>query len=392
MKILKRTALAALAAALVLALAAPAMASEKPAFKAYGNIVDAAFVKDVADGKVKGLIIDARPYKKKYLKGHIPGAISMPTSQFAKMAPAKLPKDKGALLVFYCGGLKCALSHKGAFKAQKADYSNIVVFATGYPSWKKAYGAGPAGPEKLAKQPFKQFPHIVDAAFVKQVTDGKQLGLVVDARPYKKKFVKGHIPGSISMPTSQFSKMKGLLPADKTALVVFYCGGLKCALSHKAAFKAQKLDYNNVKVFAKGYPNWKKAYGAGVAVAAAAPKKAAKRNLKAGKEEGSIDIALFKQIIKERPNSVYMVDVRDTHEFKAGHFKGSVNIPTDDLEKKLAKLLATKPIVFVCSTGARSGESFYMLQDQRPELSEVYYLDAEVTFNKDGSYKISLPK
>jgi rhodanese-related sulfurtransferase len=68
--------------------------------------------------------------------------------------------------------------------------------------------------------------------------------------------------------------------------------------------------------------------------------------------------------------------------------KSAVNIPVDELEKRVKTLPDDKPIIFVCSTGARSGESYYMLQDMRPELKEVYYLEAECTFKKDGSYKI----
>jgi 3-mercaptopyruvate sulfurtransferase SseA len=49
------------------------------------------------------LIIDSRPYKPKYVNGHIPTAISMPFSSFDKMTD-KLPKDKNTLLIFYCGG------------------------------------------------------------------------------------------------------------------------------------------------------------------------------------------------------------------------------------------------------------------------------------------------
>jgi rhodanese-related sulfurtransferase len=107
-----------------------------------------------------------------------------------------------------------------------------------------------------------------------------------------------------------------------------------------------------------------------------------------GGEEGSIAIAQFKEIIEQRPESVYLVDVRDKDEFAKGHFKTAVNIPVDDLEKKVKSLPADKPIVFVCSTGARSGESFYMLQDLRPELKEVYYLEAGCTWKKDGTYEI----
>jgi len=82
------------------------------------------------------------------------------------------------------------------------------------------------------------------------------------------------------------------------------------------------------------------------------------------------------------------VDVRDPDEFATGHFKTAVNIPVDQLEKKVNSLPTDKPIVFVCATGARSGESFYMLQDMKPDLKKVYYLEAEVEFKKDGSYKI----
>ncbi|MCF8041861.1 MAG: hypothetical protein K9K65_06170 [Desulfarculaceae bacterium] len=394
MRFLSKSAAALLVMLLAVALAVPALAAGEPTFKRYPQTVDAPFVKDMVDGKVAGYIFDARPYKKKYLKGHIPGAVNLPATQFDKNL-GKLPKDKSALIVFYCGGLKCALSHKAAFKTRAMGYDNIVVYDEGYPQWKKLHGPGVTGPNPTAKaEPaFKVFPVIVEAAAVKDVVDGKTVGLVIDARPKMKKYDKGHIPGALSLPTSQFAKMKGLLPADKNALVIFYCGGLKCALSHKAAFKAQAMGYTNVKVFAKGYPNWKKTYGAGVA-GAAAPKaaKKAKGSLKPGKEEGSVDIAFFQKTLADKPGSMYVVDVRDPGEFKAGSIKGSVNIPVDQLEKSLDKLPQDKPVVFVCGTGARSGEAFYMIKDLRPAMTDVYYVDGEITFNSDGSCKISPPK
>jgi rhodanese-related sulfurtransferase len=134
-------------------------------------------------------------------------------------------------------------------------------------------------------------------------------------------------------------------------------------------------------VFAAGYPAWKKAYGGAPAAV----------QVKGGQEEGSIDIATFKKIIKENPDSIMLIDVRDPDEFAAGAFKTALNIPTDELEKKIPTLPEDKPIVFVCSTGARSGEAYYMVQDIRPELKEVYYLEAELTFQKDGSFEIKEP-
>ncbi len=142
-----------------------------------------------------------------------------------------------------------------------------------------------------------------------------------------------------------------------------------------------QLGYSNVNVFAAGYPAWKKAYGTAPTTVA----------VKAGGAEGSIDIAAFEKIIKENPQSILLIDVRDPDEYAAGAFKTAVNIPTDTLEKKVASLPTDKPIVFVCNTGARSGEAYYMLQDIRPELKKVYYLEAETIYNKDGSVKINKP-
>ena len=141
------------------------------------------------------------------------------------------------------------------------------------------------------------------------------------------------------------------------------------------------MGYRNAKVFAAGYPAWKKAYGAAPAAV----------QVKTGTEEGSIDIAVFEKVIKENPQSIMLIDVRDPDEYAAGAFKTAVNIPTDELEKKIPTLPTDKPIVFVCNTGARSGEAYYMVQDLRPEMKNVYYLEGELTFNKDGSFKIAEP-
>ena len=113
--------------------------------------------------------------------------------------------------------------------------------------------------------------------------------------------------------------------------------------------------------------------------------------LKAGKEEGSIDQDTFVKIVKDNPKSIMLIDVRDADEFSKGSFKTAVNIPVDNLEDKITALPTDKPIVFVCGTGARSGESYYMVQDIRPELKNVYYLEGTLTFKEDGSFEITDP-
>jgi rhodanese-related sulfurtransferase len=314
------------------------------------------------------MLIDSRPFKPKYVKGHIPMAVSIPDTQFDKMLET-LPKNKDALLIFYCGGLKCKLSHKSARKAEALGYTNVKVFAEGFPGYMKVAGNYPS----------------VSVEWVKKQIDGQAEMALYDSRPKRKKYDKGHIPTAISLPDTYFDKETGKLPSDKGKLMVFYCGGFKCKLSHKSAKKALDLGYTNVKVFAAGYPAWKAYAGTGDPASQNVAK------IKSGSEEGSIDIEYFKQLVAEDPDNVYLIDVRDSDEFAKGSLKTAVNIPVDSLETKIKTLPADKPIVFICGTGARSGESFYMVQDIRPELKNVYYIDAEMTFKQDGTFTITKP-
>jgi rhodanese-related sulfurtransferase len=351
--------------------AAPQAAAGTSADWRFHDIVDIEFVKAHIGVPMPEavVLIDARPKRAKYDKGHIPGAISIPDTYFDK-GKSQLPEDKNALLIFYCGGLKCKLSHKSAAKAEALGYTNVKVFAEGFPRWMKEPGHYAS----------------VDVDWVKKQVAGNKEIVLVDARPKRAKYDKGHIPGAISIPDTYFDKQKDQLPEDKSKLVVFYCGGLHCKLSHKSAAKAIAMGYSNVKVFAAGYPAWKKAGGA-----AGMQANAASAQIKAGSEEGSIDITQFKEIVANRPDSVMLIDVRDTDEFKKGSFESAVNIPVDTLESKIKSLPSYQPIIFVCGTGARSGESYYMVQDLRPELKQVFYLEAELTFNSDGSYTLKEP-
>ena len=81
----------------------------------------------------------------------------------------------------------------------------------------------------------------------------------------------------------------------------------------------------------------------------------------------------------------------DNQEFAKGSYKTAVNIPVENLEAKIKDFPADKPIVYVCGTGARSGEAYYMTKDVRESLKDVYYVEAEIEF-KDGGKNITYKK
>ena len=53
-------------------------------------------------------------------------------------------------------------------------------------------------------------------------------------------------------------------------------------------------------------------------------------------------------------NPPLLVDVREGHEYAAGHLTGSINIPLSELANRLAELTAGSPVVFICRSGGRS--------------------------------------
>ena len=369
-----------LALVLSLPVALPAVAWLSPAHAEqvqakegwYSKLVDIEFVKQNVDIPPKKgvMLIDSRPAARQYDPGHIPGAVNIPDSKFDQMA-GSLPQDKSTLLIFYCGGLQCILSHNSAFKAEKLGYTNIRVYADGSPDW-AAKGTGQS----------------VSAAYIKKLLDEKANFMLIDARP-KRMFDKGAIPGAVHISDTEFDKHVDKLPGDKATPLIYYCGGLECVLSNKSADKARKLGYTDVKTFVEGYPEWVRLYGeaAPAAASGAAGTAKAAAGIEAGKEKGTITVASFERIMKENPDSLLLVDVRDAKEFKAGTIKGAIHIPIGDLEKKIATLPKDKPIVFLCGTGARSGEAYDTAKLLRSEL-QVYFIDAEMKFNADGTYSI----
>lgn len=65
-----------------------------------------------------------------------------------------------------------------------------------------------------------------------------------------------------------------------------------------------------------------------------------------------------------------IIDVRTRGEFSAGHIKGSLNIPLDQLEQNLSKIKKDKPVITCCASGMRSASAKSVLLSQG--YKEVY--------------------
>ena len=87
-------------------------------------------------------------------------------------------------------------------------YKNVKVFADGFPAWMKRKGNYAS----------------VTAEYVAGQLETNQ-AIIVDSRPKKPKYDKGHIPTAMSLPHSKFDTLQGKLPRDENTPLIFYCEG-----------------------------------------------------------------------------------------------------------------------------------------------------------------------
>ena len=86
------------------------------------------------------------------------------------------------------------------------------------------------------------------------IKEGKVTVLDVNG---EKSYKSGHIPGAVHFPSLE--DLSKVLPEDKDALIVAYCGGPKCRAYQSGAQAASELGYKNVKHLSAGISGWKEA-------------------------------------------------------------------------------------------------------------------------------------
>jgi rhodanese-related sulfurtransferase len=152
------------------------------------------------------------------------------------------------------------------------------------------------------------------ASLEKLVAQGPEKGkyFLFDSRPAPR-FQEGTIPTAVNLPFPAFDKMaEKVLPADKNALLIFFCSGVTCNMSPGSAAKAKKLGYTNLKVYKEGMPEWSQ------------------------KNYGVLSAQFLKDAWLTKDISHVLLDVRTAKESASGFIKGAVAFPADN-SKKLIK-------------------------------------------------------
>ncbi|MBU0485374.1 MAG: rhodanese-like domain-containing protein [Proteobacteria bacterium] len=191
---------------------------------------------------------------------------------------------------------------------------------------------------------------LIDTEGLKALLDGGEEVAVFDARN-PEEFQEVHIKGAESLPEKKFAENAHLLPTDKSQPIVFYCNGVKCGKSKKAAKKAIAMGYRNVLVYADGMPVWEEK---GMPIYAGP-------NYEERIETTKIAPADLDALIKGGAETFQLVDVRDKEEFVEGHITGAVNIPVASFASQSDVLDKKKQIIVYCNSGGRSYNAYRKL-------------------------------
>jgi len=73
--------------------------------------------------------------RQSWLAAHVPGAVNLDPAAFTE---ADLPKNKDAVLVFYCSNLFCRKAPNAARRAESFGYTNVHVMSAGISGWLSA--------------------------------------------------------------------------------------------------------------------------------------------------------------------------------------------------------------------------------------------------------------
>lgn len=316
------------------------------------QVTTEALEKLVAQGPAKGkyFLFDARPAPK-FAEGFIPTAENLPFPAFEK-EKGKLPADKGALVIYYCAGVTCAMSPAAKAATEKLGYTNVKIFHEGIPVWAK-------------KSPLALTPKLLKEAWL----DKGQPIIVLDAR----KAAKGVIPGAAAMVDGSEKSTNRLYQFRKAKppVVVYDEDGAKNA---QVVAKAIVAAGQPAMVLAGGVAAWKQA---GYALADGAP--AAEIVFVPKPKPGSIPVDQFKALVAAIPTDTIVLDVRSPDEIASGAFKGALNIPADQVAGRLAELPKEKRIVCHCSTGTRAELTYNVLKGAG--YTNVAFLNAPVEWD-----------
>jgi rhodanese-related sulfurtransferase len=311
-------------------------------------------------------IIDARE-EAVFHERHLLMASCVPLSRLELIAPGLLPRRSAPIVVTDDGE---GLAERAAARLAEGGYTDVSVLEGGVKAWEAAGFPVYSG----VHVPSKAFAEVVEHDYgtpwisVEELAERQKRGenmAIFDSRSYEE-YHTNTIPGSVSVPGAELVyRFQQMVPSPDTFVVV-NCGGRT-----RSIIGAQSLIDagvpNRVVSLKDGTMAWHLA-GLGVKAGATdrAPEVSAEGITTARQRAEAvarrygvpvIDRATLAQWQREADRStLYVMDVRDPAEYRAGHLPGSVMAPGGQLVQETDSWLGVwgARVVLVDDTGVRA--------------------------------------
>src|SRR5437763_426159 len=99
------------------------------------------------------------------------------------------------------------------------------------------------------------------------------------------------------------------------------------------------------------------------------------------------------EVNRQAGNGAVVVDVRESHEFEAGHLPGAKHVPRGYLESRIEGAVPERDahVILYCQTGQRSALAAHTLKDLLG-YQHVESMTGGITLWKDRGYEVEAPK
>src|SRR5215470_10309081 len=298
---------------------------------------------------------------------HLLMASCLPLSRLELLAPGLLPR-RSAPIVFCDDGE--GLAERAAARLIEGGYTDVSVLEGGVKAWEAAGFPVYSG----VHVPSKAFAEVVEHEYgtpwisAEELAERQKRGeklAIFDSRSYEE-YHSNSIPGAISVPGAELVyRFQEMVPSPDTFVVV-NCGGRT-----RSIIGAQSLIDagvpNRVVSLKDGTMAWHlaglgvvaSATGRAPAVSAAGATAARQRADAVAQRYGVpvIDRSMLDRWRREADRrTLYLMDVRDPAEYRAGHLPGSVMAPGGQLVQETDSWLGVwgARIVLVDDTGVRA--------------------------------------
>jgi rhodanese-related sulfurtransferase len=330
-----------------------------------GNITSAELRGRLHDGG-EIAIVDPRE-EGSFHQRHLLMASCLPLSRLELIAPALLPRRTAPIVVCDDGG---GLAERAAVRLIEGGWSDVTVLAGGIAAWETAGFPVYSG----VHVPSKAFAEVVEHEYGTPWISAEELAqrqkqggalAIFDSRSYEE-YHSNSIPGAVSVPGAELVYRFHQMAPSPDTFVVVNCGGRTRSIIGAQALidagvpnRVVSLKDGTMAWHLAGFDVVNGATGRAPKVSAEGVAVARQRAEAVARRYGvpSVDRATLAQWQREaNQRTLYVLDVRDPAEYRAGHLPGSLMAPGGQLVQETDSWLGIwgARVVLVDDTGVRA--------------------------------------